>query len=38
MKLNDFQPNMFDHLEMEKKEFIEDNDLNEKFFKAYKKF
>lgn len=38
MILNDFQPDMFNHLEMEKKEFIEDNDLNEKFSKAYKKY
>lgn len=38
MYLNDFEPNSFDYLEMEKKGFIDNNNLNEKFSKLYKRY
>lgn len=38
MSLDDFQPNMFDILELEKKGVIDNNNFNEKFLMLYKRY
>lgn len=38
MHLSDFEPDSFDYLEMEKKGFIDNNDVNEKFSIFYKRY
>ena len=38
MHLSDFEPSSFNYLEMEKKGFIDNNDVNEKFSILYKKY
>ncbi len=38
MRLKDLSPDIFDHLELEKKGFMDSNDLNEKFSSIYKKY